>query len=41
MNNQKKYDEVFTAFDTKINLEKNKLNKLIELKRGLMQSMFV
>ena len=41
MNNQKKYDEVFTAFDTKINLEKNKLNKLIELKKGLMQSMFV
>ena len=41
MSNQKKYDEVFTAFDTKINLEKNKLNKLIELKRGLMQNMFV
>lgn len=38
---QLKIGILFDTFDKKINLETNKLDKLQELKKGLMQSMFV
>lgn len=38
---QLKISKKFITFDKKINLETNKLIKLVELKKGLMQSMFV
>ena len=38
---QKKYSKIMTSFDKKINAEENYLNKLFELKKGLMQNMFV
>ena len=39
--NQNRYAEILSSFDIKINLEEDKLNKLNELKKGLMQNMFV
>ena len=38
---QIKMINTFNSLDKKLILENNKLNKLIELKKGLMQSMFV
>lgn len=38
---QKKFTIPFIKLDSKIKLEQNKLDKLQELKKGLMQSMFV
>ena len=38
---QNKYAYFFKNFNNKIEIETNKLNKLIELKKGLMQNMFV
>jgi len=38
---QKKYSQIMTSYDKKINAEVVYLNKLIELKKGLMQNMFV
>ena len=40
-NEQLKISNYFDKYDLKILLEENKLNKLIELKKGLMQNMFV
>ena len=40
-NIQKSISQIFINIDNKILLEKNKLIKLQELKKGLMQSMFV
>lgn len=38
---QKKYSKILNSYNIKINLEQSKLNSLQELKKGLMQSMFV
>ena len=38
---QDKIDVILSAFETKANLETEKLNKINELKKGLMQKMFV
>jgi len=38
---QNKYGNLFNKLNAKINLENNKLNNLQELKKGLMQNMFV
>ena len=40
-NVQKKISKIFITCDNKILLEENKLNKLQELKKGLMQKMFI
>ena len=40
-NEQLKISNYFDKYDLKILLEENKLNKLIELKKGLMKNMFV
>lgn len=41
INKQNKIAQTFLQLDNKITLEKEKLNKLQELKKGLMQNMFV
>lgn len=41
MEKQNKYATILSSFDTKILLEETKLNKLLQLKKGLMQNMFV
>ena len=41
MNEQNKIGGMLSHIDSKILLEENKYKKLIELKKGLMQSMFV
>ena len=41
VNTQNKIAQRFLKLDNKITLEKEKLNKLQELKKGLMQNMFV
>ena len=38
---QKKYSKILNSYNIKINLEQSKLNSLQELKKGLMQNMFV
>ena len=40
-NNQYKIANMLMIYDTKIELEKNKLDKLTSLKTGLMQNMFI
>ena len=40
-NNQYKIANLLMKYDTKIELEKNKLNKLTSLKTGLLQNMFI
>ena len=41
LKHQKKYSKLLMAYNKKIKQEQNKLDKLQELKKGLMQSMFV
>lgn len=41
LNNQKKYSKYLIQMDKKIYIENKKVLKLQELKKGLMQSMFV
>ena len=38
---QNKYSEYFQCFDKKISLECNKLDRLVSMKKGIMQDMFI